>query len=72
METYAGTRAAAAEIATSLMTVGAGAVALQKVTPGVMSLGPTLAAALAQNAASPRCSLQTRLRCVDVIPIVPA
>ena len=51
METYAGTRAAAAEIATSLMTVGAGAVALQKVTPGVMSLGPALAAALAQNAA---------------------
>ena len=51
METYAGTRAAAAEIATSVMTVGAGAVALQKVTPGVMSLGPALAAALAQNAA---------------------
>ncbi|EIM30020.1 DUF6635 family protein [Microvirga lotononidis] len=51
MEIYAGTRAAAAEIAASLMTVGAGAVALQKVTPGVMSLGPALAAALAQNAA---------------------
>jgi len=51
LETYAGTRAAAAEIATSLMTVGAGAVALHQVTPGVMSLGPALAAALAQNVA---------------------
>ncbi|MFD0464749.1 DUF6635 family protein [Microvirga aerilata] len=51
LETYAGTRAAAAEIATSLMTVGAGALAVHQVTPGVMSLGPALAAALAQNAA---------------------
>ena len=51
LETYAGTRVAAAEIATSLMTLGAGAVTVQQVTPGVMSLGPALAAALAQNAA---------------------
>ena len=51
LETYAGTRVAAAEIATSLMTIGAGAVTMHQVTPGVMSLGPTLAAALAQNAA---------------------
>ena len=51
LETYAGTRVAAAEIATSLMTIGAGAVTMHQVTPGVMSLGPALAAALAQNAA---------------------
>ncbi len=51
METYAGTRAAAAEITTSLLTVGAGALAVKQVTPGVMSLGPALAAALTQNAA---------------------
>src|SRR3954469_6574584 len=51
LETYAGTRAAAAEITTSLLTVGAGAFAVKQVTPGVMSLGPALAAALTQNAA---------------------
>src|SRR5215207_1519854 len=51
LETYAGTRVAAAEIATSLMTLGAGAITMQQVTPGVMSLGPALAAALAKNAA---------------------
>jgi hypothetical protein len=51
LETYAGTRVAAAEIATSLMTIGAGAVTMHQVTPGVMSLGPALAAALAKNAA---------------------
>jgi len=51
LETYARTRVAAAEIATSLMTIGAGAVTMHQVTPGVMSLGPTLAATLAQNAA---------------------
>jgi hypothetical protein len=51
METYAGTRAAAAEITTALLTVGAGAIAVKQATPGVMSLGPALAAALAQQAA---------------------
>ncbi|QRM36185.1 hypothetical protein JO965_45520 (plasmid) [Microvirga sp. VF16] len=51
METYAGTRAAAAEITTALLTVGAGAIAVKQATPGVMTLGPALAAALAQHAA---------------------
>jgi hypothetical protein len=51
LETYAGTRVAAAEIATSLMTLGAGAITMQQVTPGVMSLGPALAATLAKHAA---------------------
>lgn len=48
---YTRTRAAATEITTALLSLGAGAVALQKVTPGAMSLGPTLAAAIAQQAA---------------------
>lgn len=51
MTTYAETRAAAAEITTALMNVGAGAVAVKQATPGVMTLGPALAAALAQQAA---------------------
>lgn len=48
---YAGVRSAAAEIATGIATVGAGAAAFQKLTPGAISLGPALAAALAQQAA---------------------
>ena len=51
MRAYAGTRAAAAEIATSLLTLGAGAVALKQLVPGAMTLGPALAAAMAQQAA---------------------
>jgi hypothetical protein len=51
MATYTGTRAAAAEITTALITAGAGAVAVKQVTPGIMTLGPALAAALAQQAA---------------------
>ena len=51
MAEYTRTRAAATEITTALFTLGSGAVALQKITPGAMSLGPTLAAAIAQRAA---------------------
>ncbi|WP_262265638.1 DUF6635 family protein [Microvirga yunnanensis] len=51
MAIYAETRAAAAEITTALMTVGAGAVAVKQATPGVMTLGPVLATTLAQQAA---------------------
>jgi hypothetical protein len=50
IETYVGTRAAA-EITTAMLTVGAGAVAVKQATLGVMTLGPALAAALAQQAA---------------------
>ncbi len=39
MRTYAGTRAAAAEIATGLTTLGGGALALNKLTPGAVSSG---------------------------------
>jgi hypothetical protein len=48
---YAGTRAAAAEITTGLITLGTGAIAFQKATPGALALGPVLAATLAQSAA---------------------
>ena len=48
---YAGTRDAAAEITTSLLTLGAGAIALKQLTPGVVTLGPALAGMLAQQVA---------------------
>lgn len=48
---YARTRAAATEVTTALLSLSAGALALKKLTPGMMSLGPSLAAALAQRAA---------------------
>lgn len=48
---YAGTRSAAAEVATSLLTLGAGALSLKQLTPGAMTLGPSLAAVIAQHSA---------------------
>jgi hypothetical protein len=48
---YAGTRAAAAEIATGLIALGTGAVAFQKATPGALALGPAIAGTLAQGSA---------------------
>jgi hypothetical protein len=48
---YAGVRAAVAEITTSLAVLGAGAAAFQKITPGMISLGPPVAAASVQSAA---------------------
>ncbi len=51
MLTYAGTRAAAAEITTSLLALSTGAAMLHQATPGMMSLGSALAGALAQHAA---------------------
>lgn len=51
MAEYATSRAAAAEITTGLLSLGAGAVTLNKLTPGAASLGPTLAALWAQQAA---------------------
>jgi len=48
---YAGTRAAAAEITTGLITLGTGAIAFQKATPGALALGPVLAGSLAQGSA---------------------
>jgi hypothetical protein len=48
---YASARDAAAEITTSLLTLGAGALALKQLTPGVVTLGPALAGLLAQQLA---------------------
>ena len=48
---YGGTRAAVAEMTTALGTMGAGALAFKTVTPGMVSLAPTLAALLAHQAA---------------------
>jgi Family of unknown function (DUF6635) len=51
MTAYVGTRAAASEITTAMITLGAGALAVKQMTPGMISLGPALAAAIAQQAA---------------------
>ncbi|MEC9431453.1 MAG: DUF6635 family protein [Pseudomonadota bacterium] len=48
---YLGTRAAVAEMTAALTTMGAGAAAFSKLTPGAVSLGPSIAALLAHNAA---------------------
>jgi hypothetical protein len=48
---YTGSRAAAAELTTGLISLGAGALAFNKLTPGIATLGPTLAALFAQQAA---------------------
>lgn len=51
MTEYGRTRAAATEITTALLSLSAGALALRKLTPGALTLGPSLAAAIAQRAA---------------------
>ena len=48
MTSYTATRAAAAEIATSLVTLGSGALAMKQLTPGVATLATTLAGVLAR------------------------
>lgn len=48
---YTGTRAAAADITGALINLGAGYLAAQQITPSVWTLGPVLAAAMAQKAA---------------------
>jgi hypothetical protein len=51
MTEYGRTRAAATEITTALITLSGGALALQKLTPGALTLGPALAAMIAQQTA---------------------
>jgi hypothetical protein len=48
---YAGTRAAAADLVNNLLLASAGMAAFHKLTPGTLTLGPVLAAALAHQAA---------------------
>lgn len=51
IESYAGTRAATAEIATGLAAAGVGALAVKQATPGLVTLGSALAGAMAQQSA---------------------
>jgi hypothetical protein len=51
MEKYGATRSAAAEITTGLLNLGAGAVAVNKLTPGAATLGPALAGMMAHQTA---------------------
>lgn len=48
---YAGTRAAAADLVNNALLASAGMAAFQKLTPGTLTLGPVIAAALAHQAA---------------------
>lgn len=48
---YGGTRTAAGEVSTACLSLGVGAMAFGKVTPGMMTLGPSIAAILAHQAA---------------------
>lgn len=51
IESYAGTRAAVAEIATGLAASGFGALAVKQATPGLVTLGAALANMIAQQSA---------------------
>jgi hypothetical protein len=51
MTSYATTRAAAADITTSLFMSGMGALVLKQLTPGAVTLGPALATLIAQQSA---------------------
>ena len=48
---YTGSRSAASELATATVSVAVGATAFKQLTPGVVSLGPAIATAAAQQAA---------------------
>ncbi|MCB8875363.1 DUF6635 family protein [Acidisoma silvae] len=52
MAEYGLTRGAAAEITTGLLNLGAGALAVQKLTPGAATLGPALAGVISQHVAA--------------------
>jgi hypothetical protein len=51
LDAYAGARAAAADLVNNVLLASAGMAAFQKLTPGTLTLGPAIAAALAQQAA---------------------
>jgi hypothetical protein len=51
MTEYGVTRGAAAEITTGLLNLSAGALAVQKLTPGAVTLGPALAGVISQHVA---------------------
>ncbi|MBL8672851.1 MAG: hypothetical protein JNK11_19485 [Alphaproteobacteria bacterium] len=51
LATYTGSRTAAAEISSAMLSLGIGALALKQVTPGALSLGAATAAAITHHAA---------------------
>jgi hypothetical protein len=51
LETYGGARTAAAELVINLATAGTGAALFKQFTPGMLSLGPAVAGAIAHQAA---------------------
>lgn len=51
LASYTGSRTAAAEVVNNLLLAGTGAAVLKELTPGALSLGPPLAAAIAHQAA---------------------
>ncbi|MCU0894510.1 MAG: hypothetical protein MUD06_09330 [Rhodospirillales bacterium] len=51
LASYTGSRTAAAEVVNNLLLAGTGAAVLKELTPGAISLGPALAAAIAHQAA---------------------
>jgi hypothetical protein len=51
LDTYSDARTAAAELVVSTTMAGAGAAMFKQLTPGVLSLGPAVAGAIAQKAA---------------------
>jgi hypothetical protein len=71
---YTGSRAAAAEIATALLNLGTGAALVHQMTPGALTLGPALAASLAQHAAVSSFSLGTGLGSIwfSMFPVAPS
>lgn len=51
LATYTGSRTAAAEISSAMLSLGVGALALKQATPGALSLGAATAAAISHHAA---------------------
>jgi hypothetical protein len=74
MEHYGVSRAAAAEITTGLLNLSAGAIALNKLTPGAATLGPALAGIMAHQTAVGAFPLGVWLGSVwyGVFPVAPS
>ncbi|MBL26447.1 MAG: hypothetical protein CMM50_02690 [Rhodospirillaceae bacterium] len=51
LERYTGSRLAAADMATSLMSLAAGGIVFKQMTPGMISMGPLVAGVITQHAA---------------------
>lgn len=66
LATYRGTRTASGEVSSAFVSLGVGALAFGKMTPGMMTLGPSVAAVLAHQTAVAgfplACRLGARLR----------